>query len=364
MVAALDGVVELLPPLAEPTITGADAVPLRTPTPATTPVPSPPPPRPATPPRSTALPPRPTPPHAAPTRVEDIADRPTRLFPGGGGETTRTFGAPTVTTPGPGYPRPPMPPLPAAAAGAGRPRWSWKKRILVWGGGLAVLAIVLGDDEKRREGEPQAAVATPASPDASASPADGDLQDGIERMLSTARATKEENIAVDVDEGTVTLSGEVADPATRQIAEALAESHPGVSGVRNEIEVTPRTESRRAERGVPVPSLPPILVPRGEHPPLGPPSPGTAQHEALQELLKEGKAALARGQPEEALAIYGSALALDGRNLEARRGIEQAAGRLRVQMRQWMPRGVPPVPPPPAAPRARPVPQPSPAGER
>jgi hypothetical protein len=238
----------------------------------------------------------------------------------------------------------------------------------VWGGGLALLAIVFGDDEKRNDGaqgEPQAAVETAAAPDPPVSPGDGEVQDGIERMLSTARATKEENIEVDVDEGTVTLSGEVADPTVAQVAEALAESHPGVKGVRNEIQVTPPADSRRAGgRDFPVPSIPPFIAGRGGHPRAGPPSPGTPQHEALKELLKEGKAALARGEPQEAIAIYGSALAIDGRNQEARRGIEEAGRKLQVQMRHWLPRGMPPVPPAPAAPSARPVPQPSPVGER
>jgi serine/threonine protein kinase len=363
MVAALDEVVELLPPLASPTMTGAEAVPMRTPTPPSairaSPVPVAPQ-RTPTPRTPLPLPPQPTPPGAPPTRVEDIAERPTRMFPGTPPPTS-TFGAPTVTTPAPGHPRPPMPPLPPpGSADLGPSPW-WLKRVLVWTAVGLLIALVFGARNKerdRREAERERAAAAAApSPETTASPDDGDLQDGIERLLGNAKATKEEHIGVDVDEGVVTLSGSVGDPAAAQVAEALAESYPGVKGVQNEIELPEREEGGHALR-IPIPRMPPVIIGR---PGAGRPSPGTPQHEALTELLKEGKKAMARGSAEEAMAIYGSALAIDGRNEEARQGMHEAATLMRTQMRKkWGAPGEPVEPPPPVqpAPRARPVPPP------
>jgi serine/threonine protein kinase len=369
MAAALDEVVDLLPPLAAPTMTGADAVPLHTPTPPNTsrtpPVPAPP----RTPTPRTPLPslPLPTPPGAQPTRVEDIAERPTRMFPGTPPPTS-TFGAPTLTTPAPGYPRPPMPPLPPpGSANIGPSPW-WLKKVLIWTAvGLFIAAVFSSRNHQRdrREAERQRAAETAPSPEVAGSPDDGDVQDGIERLLGNAKATKEENIDVEVDEGVVTLSGSVGDPAAAQVAEALAESYPGVKGVRNQLELPQHAEGGGRTLNIPIPKMPPIIVGR---PGAAGPAPGTPQYEALTELLKEGKKAIARGEAEEALAIYGSALAIDGRNLEAHRGMQEAANLMRTQMhKRWGVPGQPvePVAPVPPAPRVKPVPPPpSPDGDR
>jgi hypothetical protein len=364
MAAALDNVVELLPPLAEPTMSGAPALPLRTPTPPSA-VRSSPLPQPRTPPPSTPPPPLPTPPGAAATRVEDIADRPTRMFPGGGEQSTSTFGAPTVTTPAPGrYPIPPLPP--PGSADIAVPPW-WLKKVVVWTAVGLLMALVFSwrnqrRDQRRQAEPPEAAEAMPA-PEVAGAPDDGDLQDAIERLLGNAKATREEHIDVDVESGVVTLSGSVEDPAAAQVAEALAESHPGVKGVRNQIE-SPKHEEGQVLR-VPIPAMPPIILGR---PGGGHPSPGTPQYEALTELLKEGKKALDRGEAEEAMAIYGSALAIDGRNQEAHRGMQQAAMMMRTQMRKkWgLPGEMAPVPPVAPAPRVKAVPAPpaSPPAER
>ena len=363
MVAALDEVVELLPPLAEPTMTGAPAVPLRTPTPPSavraSPIPVPPP-RTRTP---LPIPPLPTPPGAQPTRVEDIAERPTRMFPGTPPPTT-TFGAPTVTTPAPySYPRPPLPPLPPPGSGNVPKRWG-RKRVVIWtavGLFFAMFLSARNHQRERRDAERQRAQEAAPSAEAAAAPDDGDLQDGIERLLSNAKATKEQNSDVEVNEGMVRLSGQVDDPAAAQVAEALAESYPGVKGVHNELRLPEQKEGETLK--IQIPKLPPIVLGR----PGSRPSPGTPQYEVLNELLKEGKKALERGEPQEAMAIYGSALSIDGHNEEARRGLQEAAALMRSQMRRF---GVPgnhpvePVPPVPPAPRARPVPPPpTPDGE-
>ena len=69
----------------------------------------------------------------------------------------------------------------------------------------------------------------------------------------------------------------------------------------------------------------------------------------------------ARGSAEEAMAIYGSALAIDGRNEEARRGMHEAAALMRTQMRRrWGVPGEPgdPMPPVHPVPPVRQVPVP------
>jgi serine/threonine protein kinase len=369
MVVALEGVLEQLPALPGTSLAGATAVPLRTPTPpaSSRPLPAAAPAR-STPPPGTPPPgQRPTPQPAA-TRVEDIAERPTRLFPGGGDATT-SVGAPTVmgslprTTP---YPVPPPPP-PREQRPPGRRRWLGKTAIVAGVVLLMAMFVDLRRLERRqqREAERQAAEssASPAGPQAAGAADDGDLQDNVERLLSSARATKEANIDVEVDKGVVTLSGSVEDPTAAQVAEALAESVPGVKEVHNDIEQSKPQGKEKANGRVmiPLPGLPPIIFGKPGGHPGGPPSPGTPQHEALTELLREGKKALARGDAQEAMAIYGSALTLDGRNEEARRGLQAAARQVRIQMRrQWgAPEEAPPAPPAPAVPRAKPVPEPS-----
>jgi hypothetical protein len=151
----------------------------------------------------------------------------------------------------------------------------------------------------------------------------------------------------------------VGDPAAAQVAEALAESTPGVKGVRNELEMNKEAENKPLV--IPMPSMPPIVVrpPFMRHGPQAP-SPGTPEYEALTELLKEGKKAMAKGAYEEAVGIYGAAVGIDPRNEEARTGMRNATAQLRQQLRRrWGAPDdvapVPPVPQPPSAATPRPL---------
>src|SRR4029079_10839198 len=81
-----------------------------------------------------------------------------------------------------------------------------------------------------------------------------------------------------------------------------------------------------------------------------PPAAGTPQAEALAELLKEGRKALDSGRAEEAIGIYTTALMLDNRNLEARKGMQEASRLMRRQLSR--PGERPERPEPPEAPEA------------
>lgn len=337
MVAALDAVVDELPPLPTPAFeAGAGAMPLRTPTPPATVTPRP---SPAPQPRATPPGAHRTTPQPPPTIAGDIADRPTRLFPGGGADAPTTVGAPTVAG-APGLPAAPLP-LPLPPAGPAPPvRRGWVRRMLPWMAVGLFFIVIFNQRERRRaaeierQAEEVAAQATSEEQPSPSSPDDSDVQEGVERLLGSARATREEEIEVDVDEGVVTLSGRVGDPAVAQVAEALAESYPGVKAVRNRLRVP---EAQAADgRTFPAPQVPP--VPPVGHPDAQPPQPGSPQHAALADLLREGKEALQKGEVEAAVGIYGAALSLDPRNQEARRGMQEAARRMRARTRlYWRP---------------------------
>ncbi|HEY2942173.1 MAG TPA: protein kinase [Vicinamibacteria bacterium] len=165
------------------------------------------------------------------------------------------------------------------------------------------------------------AVSQPAAPDdASAGPShpkatvpDEQLQASVEKVLSTSKLTKGEEIEVNADSGTVTLSGEVSTPLVSHVAQALAETVAGVDKVNN------RLKTVEGHAGPP-PGWPDL----SGIPFLHPPAPGSPEAKALAELLDQGQQALKNDQPEEALGMFGAALSLDPKNRTARRGLEQA----------------------------------------
>jgi len=367
MVAELDRVADELPPLPGPAVVGASSAPLRTPTPALTPrplaSPSPPPAR---------TPPPPTPPPPPATGLQDIAERPTRMFPDAGADTSVGGGAPTVMGPAGGrFPTPPPPPrLPGPPAGV---HFMWMKQAMLWAvvGGLIASFFVAAQRSRERADARSMAEPSPEAAESSSAHDDGDLQDGIENLLGNARATREENIDVDVTDGVATLSGTVEDPAAARVAEALAESFPGIKSVENKIELHQDEDAKAKQKEktgvvagpgeivIPMPNLPhmPPVVIAPQGPGNQAPAPGTPQAEALSELLKEGRKALAKGRGDEAIGIFTAALMIDNRNEEARQGMQQAARMMRRQFGHEEPE--PPVPPVAPAPRANPVPRPS-----
>jgi hypothetical protein len=182
-----------------------------------------------------------------------------------------------------------------------------------------------------------------------ASEADDDrIKTEVERVLENSARTKDEAIAVYVDESEVTLTGHVHDRELAQEADAMARAVPGVTDVSNEIELrAPGDHRSSVPRAQAVPALPPV------------PAPGMqALDSALRmvtrdlpvaELVKEGRRRLARGEPEAALEVFTSALSLDPGNKDAAAGAGEAAQQVKAraerQRRESRPR--PPAPPAP-----------------
>jgi hypothetical protein len=161
---------------------------------------------------------------------------------------------------------------------------------------------------------------------------DEELQAAVQKVLTSSKLTKEEEIDVNVDSGTVTLSGGVSAPLVSQVAQALAETVPGVDRVNNRLKVA------EGHGGPPPPGWPD----QSGIPFLHPPVPGSPEAKALAELLDEGQQALKADRPEEALGVFGAALMLDPKNRAARRGLEEASRNMK--------RRRPEMPAPPAAP--------------
>jgi hypothetical protein len=268
-------------------------------------------------------------PQPPPTLAGDIDALPTRAFPRG----------PDAGTPGP-LPTAVLPP-PAAAAGVPRKMPRWGRVVLV---GLAVF-VVFRVAGRSREDPPQEPPAAPAAgapqpqPEPQPDPPDpGDLADAqalaedqrirgeVEGLLARTPLTRGQDIQVEVDEGTVTLKGKVSRRAAAEVAHALAGSVRDVKNVEMELEVaedartTGRPEGDPPSFTLPVPPLPPNVV-AGPH---FPPPPGTPQAEALKELLKEGKKALAKGDTAGAMAAYKAAVSIDPTSREAHVGLAQA----------------------------------------
>jgi serine/threonine protein kinase len=167
--------------------------------------------------------------------------------------------------------------------------------------------------------------------DHKAAVSDEQLQASVEKVLTSSKLTKEEEIDVKADNGTITLSGGVSAPVVSQVAQALAENVPGVERVHNRLKVA-------EGHGGPPAGWPDF----SGFPFLHPPAPGSPEARALAELLEKGQEALKADRPEEALGIFGAALSLDPKNGAARRGLEQASRNMK--------RRRPEMPSPPTAP--------------
>ena len=180
------------------------------------------------------------------------------------------------------------------------------------------------DDESARHSDHKAAVP------------DDELQASVEKVLTSSKLTKEEEIEVNADNGTVTLSGGVSAPLVSQVAQALAETVPGVDKVNNRLKVV------EGHEGPPPPGWPDL----SGIPFIHPPAPGSPEAKALAELLDKGQQALKGDRPEEALGIFGAALMLDPKNRTARRGMEQASRNMKRHRPEMPAAPAAPTPPP------------------
>jgi hypothetical protein len=228
---------------------------------------------------------------------------------------------------------PPGPPVTVVTPGRrGFPRvlfrqwWFW----VAFGLFMAFFNRARHEDRRAsRESDSKTTVEAPAVTEPAAAPDDGsarhadrkatvsdeELQASVEKVLTSSKLTKEEEIDVNADNGTVTLSGGVSAPLVSQVAQALAETVPGVDRVNNRLKVV------EGHGGPPPPGWPDL----SGIPFIHPPAPGSAEAKALAELLDKGHQALKGDRPEEALGIFGAALMLDPKNRTARRGLEQAS---------------------------------------
>jgi len=350
MMTALDRVAALplpeAPPLAWP------AVPVITPPPVRTPSGSP------------------TPRPLTPTELAQIEAQPTKMMPSTPTPApTMMQGTPTVMAP-PGTHRK-------------RPWWQWvvASGVIVFAmcSGLCARACNSNDDEK-----PTAASPESASGDKQSSPteelkeglkealrevSDEAIHDAVEERLDASKATSEYDFSVRVEKGVVTLGGEAPSAAIAQVAEALAETIPGVTGVRNQIRSPEHSRGAGAgarPKAVPAPGQVPPVAPVPRAPGTAPLDPKSPEGQALQELLKRGREALAADKPEEAIRHYGAAISLDPSNEEAHKGMEKAATAMGPSWQRRFPfpigppRGRPQPPPSAPPPSAPPSPTPEP----
>ncbi len=335
MLAALDSVAAMPLPEAPPLVW--PAVPVMTPPPVRTPA-------------GTSTP-RPL----TPTELAQIEAQPTKMMP-----STPTP-APTMMQGTPTVMQPPQ-------AQRRRPWWQW-----VAASGVIVFAMCSGlcaracSDHDERPSATAPSVAEVVK-EAMQEVDDDGIKDAVEERLEASKATSEYGFSVRVEAGVVTLGGEAPSSTIAQVAEALAETVPGVKSVTNQIRSPDEGRGAGASgrhRGVPPPG-PVGPVPRVSRAPGTPPiDPNSPEGEALRELLKRGREALAADKPEEALRHYGTAMSLDPGNEEANEGMQKAAaawGRT-WQRRIPFPLGPRARPQPPATPPPAPLPSPSPTPE-
>jgi serine/threonine-protein kinase len=351
MLAALDRVAAL--PLPEAPPLEWPAVPIMTPPPVRTP--------------SGAPTPRPL----TPTELAQIEAQPTKMMP-----STPTP-APTMLNATPTVMEP-------ARRKRERRWWQWvaASGVIVFAmcSGLCARVCNDGGDEKR-----PASPAPAAGGDASGTVAgqvregvkelmqeidDDTIEEAVQERLGTSKVTSEHELSVNVHDGVVTLDGKVPDPGISMVAQALAETVPGVKEVRNKIRAPedPRAQGgRQPQVPPPGPVMPVPPAPRA--PGTGPIDPNSPEGEALQELLKRGREAIESEHPELALRHYGSALSIDPNNVEAKEGLEKAATAMATNWTKRLPFRFGPPPgqqrrhprgsePPSAPPTSQPTPEP------
>jgi hypothetical protein len=344
MVAALDQVAAL--PLPEAPPLEWPAVPVMTPPPVRTP--------------SGAPTPRPL----TPTELAQIEAQPTKMMPSTPTPAPTTMqGAPTLLQ------QPPLPPR-------RRPWWQW-----VAASGVIVFAMCSGlcarvcdrHDEKPPappapevaggEGSSAGDLLKEGLKEAMQDVADETIQEAVEERLAASRATAEHDLSVKVKDGVVTLRGKVPSATASQVAEALAETVPGVTEVRNEIRApkeSPGTHAVPRPDMVPPPGKVMPVPPAPRAPGVPPVDPKSPEGQALQELLKRGREAMAADHPEIAIRHYGAALSLDPGNEEANKGMEKAAAAMATSWTRRLPfpYGPPSGRPHPSSPTASPTPEP------
>jgi serine/threonine protein kinase len=263
----------------------------------------------------------PTPRPLTPTQLADIEAQPTKMFPG----TPPPLPAPTMVSGAATVLNTP-PPLPGPPARRGR-KWPWVV------GAIVVIGFCGKVLEKERPtpapspevGEQLAEAIKQRVEAAVEGDHDDKIQDQVEERLGTSRVTQEHDINVRVHERVVTLEGEVPDQSVALVAEALAETVPGVERVENEIKA-PIRSAQAGPRGLPRGAPPPITAPEPPGPPdMKPVAPDSPDAQAIAELLKKARKAVAENRPEEAMGHYGAVMSIDHTNQEAREGLQRAA---------------------------------------
>lgn len=342
MLAALERVAALplpeAPPLAWP------AVPVMTPPPVRTPSGSP------------------TPRPLTPTELAQIEAQPTKMMPTPTPAPTMLNAMPTVMQP--------------TAPPRRRPWWQW-----VAASGVIVFAMCSGLCARacNEHDEKPAASPDPKAADGASGPSvaeeirdavkegmrevdDEAIRDAVEERLEASKATADQDFSVRVEHGVVTLGGEAPSDATSQVAQALAETVPGVTEVRNRIRAPkPPPVARGGARPNAVPAPGPVM-PVPPVPGVDPVDPKSPEGQALQELLKRGREALEANRPEQAMRHFGAALSLDPTSEEAKKGMEKAAAGMAGDWTRRIPFRFGPQsrrPPPPSAP-PEPTPEPTP----
>jgi hypothetical protein len=179
------------------------------------------------------------------------------------------------------------------------------------------------------------------------------IEQAVEERLGASRATADEDLNVKVKDGVVTLRGTVPTEATSQVAEALAETVPGVTEVRNEIEPKQRTSLPAGPRVAVRPAPPVVVVPRV--PGVDPVDPNSPEGQALRGLLRRGQEALDNHRPELAMRHYGAAIELDPTSKEAATGMAKATAAMAGDWTRFLPFRNPDGP---RGPRGRNVPAP------
>jgi serine/threonine protein kinase len=277
----------------------------------------------------------PTPRPLTPTQLAEIESQPTKMFPGTppplpppaglAGLPTMMHGPATVlSTP---------PPLP------GPPRRGGRKWVLWVVGGFMFMGVCARFRDRPASapaptpapsadvGEDLAARIKKGVAEAIDEDQDEKIHDQVETLLGSSRVTQEHDIDVTVRERVVTLEGDVPDSSIALVAEALAETVPGVERIDNRLKApVASSRPRTAARGTVPPGAPAITMPEPPPPPgASPVDPHSPEGEAIAELLKKARKAVAQNRPDEAMRHYSAVLSLDHTNEEAQDGIKRAS---------------------------------------
>jgi serine/threonine protein kinase len=264
----------------------------------------------------------PTPRPLTPTQLAEIEAAPTKMFPGTPPPTMVSGPATVLNTP---------PPLPGPPARRSRQWMLWVAGGFVLMGFCSKLrdrpAAVPTPAPSAQAGEQLAEIIKQGIAEAVREGSDDDkIQEQVEERLGSSRVTQEHDINVRVHERVVTLEGEVPDQSVALVAEALAETVPGVERVENEIKAPVRSAQAGSRgKGALPPGAPSMVLPDPPSPPdMKPVAPSSPEAQAIAELLKKAKKAVAENRPEEAMGHYGAILSIDHTNEAAQDGMRRA----------------------------------------